>query len=117
MEPSFHDGQMAFYLRNFDSQNINIGAIIVYDFSKTLSVCHRVVSKGTDNRGIFYIAKGDNNTIADPLPVRPEQIKGILVFAQPIYLLPLELFSPAGSFLFSITVLNRIKSRGGENKK
>jgi len=111
---------MAFFLRNFDSQNIGVGSVVSYEFNKTLTICHRVVSKGEDDRGIFYIAKGDNNTVQDPLPVRPEQVKGIWIFEQPFYLslslIISGVFFPAGLFFCSITVLNRIKLKGGGNK-
>lgn len=90
MEPSYPEGYIGFFLRNFDSQNIGIGSVISYEFNKTLWICHRVISKGIDDRGIFYIAKGDNNTVEDPLPARPEQVKGILVFGQPFYLIFVE---------------------------
>jgi signal peptidase I len=115
MEPNYHDGEIGFFLKRFDSQNITVGSVIGYKFNSTFYISHRVVSKGLDHKGIFYITKGDNTNTTDPL-VRPEQVKGILAFAQPIYIMPLELFSPAGVFFCSLTLLKRFKSKGGETK-
>ena len=108
---------MGFWFRNFDADNIPVGSIISYQYNNTFSVSHRVVRIGSDDKGIFYICRGDNNTAVDPSPIRTDQIRGVFAFAQPFYLLPLELLAPFGSFCISITVLRWIKkSKGGEMK-
>jgi signal peptidase I len=116
MEPNLHEGEMVFWFRNFNADNIPVGSIISYQYNNTL-VSHRVVRIGTDDKGKFYICKGDNNTFEDPSPIRTDRITGVLAFAQPFYLLPLEMLAPFGSFCIGITVLRWIKrSKGGEIK-
>ena len=46
------------------AEQINIGDIITYRKNGMLIV-HRVVAKGEDNKGIYFIVKGDNNLETD----------------------------------------------------
>jgi hypothetical protein len=59
-------------------KNLNIGDIISYD-DGTEVVVHRIVDIGSDDKGIYYIAKGDNNNVVDPNKIRREQIQGKIV--------------------------------------
>ncbi len=61
-------------------EEIDVGDIISYesDYSSGI-VIHRVVEKGEDDLGTYYILKGDNNPAADPGRIRFEQITGVLV--------------------------------------
>ena len=45
-------------------EQINVGDIITYQKDKILIV-HRVVGKGEDEKGIYFITKGDNNNESD----------------------------------------------------
>ncbi len=47
-----------------DEQDIKIGDIITYERNGELIV-HRIVKKGNDGQGIWFITKGDNNEGAD----------------------------------------------------
>lgn len=58
--------------------DIHIGDIIVYENSGELIV-HRVIAINYDEKGKYFIVKGDNNPTQDPKKVRFQDIKYILV--------------------------------------
>lgn len=63
-----------------DCTNIQKGDVISYDSSHADGIIiHRVIKQGIDEKGIYFIAKGDNNSDADPERVRCEQIERVLV--------------------------------------
>ena len=43
------------------------------------TIIHRVIEKGEDDEGAYFITKGDNNPLQDPGKVRFEDIKGVVV--------------------------------------
>lgn len=45
-------------------EQINIGDIVSYEQDNKLIV-HRVMSKGEDEKGVYFVTKGDNNTETD----------------------------------------------------
>jgi len=57
--------------------DINIGDIITFKQNGNL-VIHRVIEKGFDDFGIYFITKGDNNEANDE-KVRFEQVESILI--------------------------------------
>ena len=57
---------------------INVGDIISYRTAYG-TIIHRVIEKNQDEKGIYYVVKGDNNTSADPAKVRFEDVKGVVV--------------------------------------
>jgi signal peptidase I len=61
-----------------DAKNtLQIGEIIEYKSENGLSIIHRIIEiRGSDSTR-RYITKGDNNPIADDMPVKPEQIIGV----------------------------------------
>ena len=42
-------------------------------------IIHRIVHKDTDEKGLYFVLKGDNNPASDPGKVRPSQILGKVV--------------------------------------
>lgn len=58
--------------------NLNIGDIISYTEGNDIIV-HRIVDIGSDDLGIYYITKGDNNNAVDPNKIRREKIQGKIV--------------------------------------
>lgn len=80
MDPFFDETSNSIELKPDSAEQIKEGDIISY-YSKVTGelIVHRVVSKGIDNKGIFYIVKGDNNPTQDPEKVRFEQVHGVLV--------------------------------------
>jgi hypothetical protein len=57
---------------------VNIGDIASYKDGED-TIIHRVIGKGKDDKGEFFIFKGDNNPTKDPGKVRFEQIQRIVV--------------------------------------
>jgi hypothetical protein len=57
---------------------LNIGDIITYKDKNNELIIHRLVATGFDDKGVYYVTKGDNNLIADER-IRFEQIQYKLV--------------------------------------
>lgn len=62
------------------ADQIQVGDVISYksDYANGILI-HRVIEKGKDEEGIYFIVKGDNNNSADPGKVRFSQVEGVLV--------------------------------------
>ena len=58
--------------------DIKVGDIISYHYNGKV-ISHRVIEKGADDQGTYFIAKGDNNPEPDPEPVRFSQIDRVVV--------------------------------------
>ncbi len=58
-------------------KEINIGDIISFKSNNRIIV-HRVIEKGYDKKGVYFITKGDNNTFRDE-KIRFSQIRSVLV--------------------------------------
>ena len=60
--------------------DISVGDIVAYR-SKFAdgTIIHRVIEKGRDEDGFYYIMKGDNNNEKDPGKIRFDQIERVLV--------------------------------------
>ena len=59
---------------------VQVGDIISYRSEYVDGVIvHRVIEKGEDSEGVYFIARGDNNSAEDPGKIRFEQIVGVLV--------------------------------------
>lgn len=78
MDPLLDEGVNALEIKPLSPEQISIGDVISYHSSYGLIV-HRVMEKGIDERGFFYLVKGDNNSIQDPAKVRFEQVEGVVV--------------------------------------
>ncbi|MFC1752771.1 hypothetical protein ACFL96_05180 [Thermoproteota archaeon] len=62
------------------SGEIQVGDVISYKSRQTPGLLvHRVVQKGVDDNGYFFVLKGDNNPNLDPEKVRFDQVNGVLV--------------------------------------
>ena len=73
MVPVFNEGANGIRVRVGSVDEINVGDIITFKEGDLLIV-HRVIEKGVDSKGIYFITKGDNNNIDDG-KVRFEDIK------------------------------------------
>lgn len=65
---------------------ITVGDIVTYQLrsGEPEVVTHRVVGVGTDGAGErVLLTQGDANNVADELPVRAVQVRGVLVYAMP----------------------------------
>lgn len=92
MDPVFDYGANGIEVLPNNPLDIQVGDVISYEYQDKNNeyqdkntnniksiIAHRVVEIGKDEKGIYYIAKGDNNVIKDPEKVRFEQVKGVLV--------------------------------------
>jgi hypothetical protein len=57
---------------------IQVGDIVSYRIDSRV-IIHRVIKKGADENGDYFITKGDNNAEQDPFPVRFSQIDRVVV--------------------------------------
>jgi len=80
MDPIIDKGANAIEIIPESADQINVGDIVAYEspnFSGT--VIHRVIDKGIDRDGVYFVLKGDNNENPDPGKVRFDQIKRVLI--------------------------------------
>lgn len=80
MDPVLDEKSNAIEIVPTNENQINEGDIIAYEskFADGI-IIHRVIKKGEDQLGTYYIVKGDNNPEADPGKVRFEDIKSVVV--------------------------------------
>ncbi len=79
MDPVLDSGANAIRIKTKCPETINVGDIISYKSNNGLIIVHRVVKKGFDDEGAYFILKGDNNPVIDPWKVRCNQYLGKLV--------------------------------------
>lgn len=73
MKPLLDENSNGIRIRPKSPEEINIGDIITFESDGKLIV-HRIIDKGSDSYGEYYITKGDNNTLSDGL-VRFDDIR------------------------------------------
>ncbi len=80
MDPVLDKGAHGIHIVPDSPSEIIEGDIIAYK-PKTMNgtIIHRVIKIGHDDKGIYYILKGDNNPSPDPHKVRFEQVERVLV--------------------------------------
>lgn len=78
MDPIFDKGNNAIQITPKDPDQIQVGDIISYKKDNTV-IIHRVIEKGIDGQGVYFIVKGDNNPSPDPGKIRFEQITRLTV--------------------------------------
>ena len=81
MLPTISDTSTVLILELEDKSQINVGDIVVFEY-ESITIPHRVVEKGSDGRGLFFVTKGDHNRDNDMGfcgKVRPEQVIGVIV--------------------------------------
>ena len=64
MVPLFDEGANGIRIVPESEDDVDVGDIITYKKGDTLIV-HRIIQKGIDNEGTYFIPKGDNNDFAD----------------------------------------------------
>lgn len=80
MDPVIDAGANAIQVVPESADEIQVGDIISYrsEYAGGIFI-HRVVHKGQDERGTYFIAKGDNLPTSDPGKIRFEQIERVVV--------------------------------------
>jgi hypothetical protein len=80
MEPVISSRSYAIEVVPKSEDQINVGDIVSYESKyATGIIIHRVIEKGTDSQGTYFIIKGDNNLAADPGKIRFDQIQRVVV--------------------------------------
>ncbi|NJL44157.1 MAG: hypothetical protein HC945_02475 [Nitrosarchaeum sp.] len=80
MDPVIDAGANAIEFVPRNEDDIGQGDIVSYLSAYAQGpVIHRVVEKGTDEEGTYYILKGDNNPQPDPGKVRFSQIQRVVL--------------------------------------
>jgi signal peptidase I len=80
MDPLIDDTSNGIELVPSSEDDIQIGDIIAYESEHSSgTIIHRVVEKSSDDKGVYFIAKGDNNDNPDPGKIRFNQIKRVLI--------------------------------------
>jgi hypothetical protein len=80
MVPFLDEGANAIQIIPKSEIDLQVGDIISYKSSYVTGiVIHRIIEIGHDEKGIYFIAKGDNNLSNDPEKIRFEQIERVLV--------------------------------------
>jgi len=78
MDPFIDEDSHAIEIIPDSPGKIQVGDVISYKTSYGI-IIHRVINKGEDNKGIYYLVQGDNNTIRDPFKVRFDEVQGVVV--------------------------------------
>ncbi len=78
MDPILDENSHAIEVLPQSEKEIQIGDIISYKTPKGTFV-HRIIFKGTDSKGTYYLVKGDNNPHQDPFKVRFNDINGVII--------------------------------------
>ena len=80
MEPLLDSTSSTIMIRPEKAEDIKEGDIIAYHSNEAGGlVVHRAIKTGTDEKGWFAIAKGDNSKVNDPAKVRFGQIRYVVV--------------------------------------
>ncbi len=64
MKPVLDENSNGIRIKPLSEKDINVGDIISYKNGNRL-IIHRVVDKGVDEEGVYFITKGDNNNYFD----------------------------------------------------
>ena len=81
MLPVISDNSKVLILELENKSQINVGDIIGFNYDIYM-VSHRVIKKGFDSQGLYFVTKGDHNLRDDMSfcgKVRPSQIKGVVI--------------------------------------
>ena len=78
MDPFIDETANAIEIKPAAADFITVGDVISYNTPYGVFI-HRVIQKGIDEKGVYYIVKGDNNRFEDPFKVRFGQVQGVVV--------------------------------------
>ncbi len=78
MDPVIDEDSHAIEIVPQSPEDIHLGDIVSYKDGED-TVIHRVIGISEDNEGKYFLMKGDNNPVRDPIRVRFSQIQRIVV--------------------------------------
>ena len=76
MKPVFDSGANGIRIIPNSPEEIQLGDIITYGPE---NIVHRVIQKGQDDSGTWFLTKGDNNNIDDGVKIRFSEIKYVTI--------------------------------------
>ncbi|MBL7057072.1 hypothetical protein ISS09_02215 [Candidatus Woesearchaeota archaeon] len=80
MDPVLDEHANAIEMVPESAADIQVGDIVSYESEYADgTIIHRVIYKGQDENGLYFIMKGDNNQASDPGKIRFSQIRRVLV--------------------------------------
>jgi signal peptidase I len=77
MEPILGENANGIAIGPNSPDELNVGDIVTFEKEGNLIV-HRIIKKGTDSQGVYFITKGDNNGFDDG-KIRFSQIRTVIV--------------------------------------
>ncbi|OGJ16955.1 hypothetical protein A3K73_02085 [Candidatus Pacearchaeota archaeon RBG_13_36_9] len=77
MRPVLDDKSTGIRIQPKSQEQINVGDIVTFEKNGELIV-HRVIDRGEDSEGVYFITKGDNNDVTDG-KIRFEDIKYVTI--------------------------------------
>ena len=77
MLPTLNEFSNGVSFKPNSSDVINVGDIISFE-QDGISIIHRVVEKGVDENGVYFVTRGDNNNVNDK-KIRYEDIDSVIV--------------------------------------
>ncbi len=78
MDPFIDENSNAIEIKPKSALDIKVGDVVSYRAKKDI-IIHRVVKVDKDDQGIYYLVKGDNNKLNDPVKVRFKEVVGVVV--------------------------------------
>ena len=78
MDPFIDKDSNVLQIKPSSAELIQVGDVISYKFENRI-IIHRVILVSEDETGRYYIVKGDNNELQDPIKVRFNDITGVVV--------------------------------------
>lgn len=78
MSPTLSDGSQAIVSKNFTSENLQMGDIIVFNDGSEL-IIHRINKIANDEKGLYFVTKGDSNKLVDAYKIRQSDIRWVVI--------------------------------------
>jgi signal peptidase I len=80
MDPLIDQGTLILTIKPDSPEDIAVGDIICFRSNFTIhNIAHRVVNISSEEEGIYFVTKGDNNPTADPIKVRFKDVVAVVV--------------------------------------
>ncbi len=80
MDPFIDVGANSIEIKPASEDEIDVGNVVSFHSEHIDGlVIHRIIEKGIDDDGVYFITKGDNNKYSDPGKLRFENIQGVVV--------------------------------------
>jgi signal peptidase len=83
MNPTIPVGSIVI-IKKVNPEDVDVGDIIAFKGSES-TILHRVIDKVVEEETFYFRTKGDANDVPDPWIVKPEDIRGALMFTIPYY--------------------------------